>query len=505
MGKGTRKKERNIIEAEKRRAEDERRLKKKKRARKTAGIISSIVFGTAVVVLAVILTVTSVINSGSSMRNTVVAETEHYSVNGAMASYYMYSILSDFKSDNSTYLDKMMDTSTSLKDQPCYYEETKTWFDYFAEVTRQRVVLYLSMAEKAYSAGDTEISEENSAAIDKEIENLKKEAQNAGISLGRHLHNTYGRGVKETDVRDALRLYYISYQYRMKCYNNAEASESDIASYCENNKSKFYKASYYSYTISAVYDSKTATEETVNAAVNKAKSEAEAIASGSSVADFLTAVKEHMKANGMTDEEITEAIGKALVADAAYSEADETAKWIFDRSRKPGDATTVKGTEEYTAVCITEPYHKDETVSRDLYDLSVSSDKSGVSDKTYAEELLKDIKEASGNDIDALKKAFSDRGNGDAVLTAYENISDDDVSESIGNWLFSDTRKVGDTTVTETSDGAHILLFVGNGMKKWEQAALSAIKTAAADKVQSNAEKEISPTVYLDRFDTIRI
>ena len=33
MGKGTRKKERNIIEAEKRRAEDERRLKKKKRAR----------------------------------------------------------------------------------------------------------------------------------------------------------------------------------------------------------------------------------------------------------------------------------------------------------------------------------------------------------------------------------------------------------------------------------------------------------------------------------------
>lgn len=506
MGKGTRKQEKRAREAELRREREQSHAAKKSKRLKITALATSVTAGTAAVVLAVCFTVSAVLNAGGGLRKTTVAETEHYSVNGAMASYYMYSLLSNFKSDNSTYLSKLMDVDSSLKNQACYYEESKTWFEYFTELTKQRVTLYLSMAEKAYSEGESELSEANAAAIETEIASLKKEADSASISLDRHLRNTYGRGVKEQDVRDALKLFYISYQYRQKCYDGVEVSASEASVYCDNNKTKFYTASYYTYTVKAEYDSKTATDATVQAAIAEAKRVADEIAKADSVSDFLTAVKARLKAQGKSDDDITEALSAALTSDAAYSDSTEAAQWVFKSNRRVGDTAVFSGTELYTVYCITEPSHRDETLSKNLITLEFSSEKFGSSSaaKRAAEALVKELD--GSTDVVLLEKAFSDYSEKNGVsLVTYDNMFEADVSEATAEWLFADTRKLGDTKIMSTGFDVLLTLYSGNGISGWESQATAAIKTSAADKLQDKAEEEFAPSIYSEAFNKIEI
>ena len=47
--------------------------------------------------------------------------------------------------------------------------------------------------------------------------------------------------------------------------------------------------------------------------------------------------------------------------------------------------------------------------------------------------------------------------------------------ESFDAWIYDESRKVGDVDIVETTYGAHIMYFVGDGEVAWKSTALSGV------------------------------
>ena len=142
--------------------------------------VGYIVLAIAIAVVVIGLNVWGYIkDSGFIERRTVAIETENFSVSQSQMSYYFYSqyqstynSLAQYGIDPSAY---GLSLNTSLKDQQCTMDSTKTWFEYFMENAMTTVKEQLALCEAA-KAANIELNDTDYDEIDAMMDNLEEAA-----------------------------------------------------------------------------------------------------------------------------------------------------------------------------------------------------------------------------------------------------------------------------------------------------------------------------------------
>lgn len=503
MGKGSRNKE---LKAAQRQAEKERLAKQKERNKKIAKLTafaSAIGVAVVAVVLVAVLIINAVIDGGAALRGGIVVKTDAATVDGAMASYYMYSLFSNFKTNNSSYIDSMMDVGKSLKKQDCYYDKNKTWFEYFKALTLDQIASYVALAELAQKDGMT-LSSENIKLIEDSMTAIDTQAKSSKMSVSSYIKKNYGRGVKKSDIKNALELYYLASQKYQDLYDSKDVSLEDMNEYVSKNMASYYTATYYEFTIEAEYDLGNSDQETINKAVEYAKGLANNLAACKTEDSFKAFIKDY--AINYLEEDATKSdktVASAKQSDIAYKDGSDMQKWVFSTDRKAGDTKVFPGTEKFTVVLIVEPSHKNETPSKNFGHILLSLDKyeNTAAMKAKADEIVASFgDDATKEKFDAAAKEFGE----DSVID-YKNIVKGSLDTKIDSWLFDDARKQGDITVIENGKMVHILYYQSEGLETWAQNAQNAIKTDHCTSITKDRETEIEKIANSDAMNKIEI
>lgn len=503
MGKGNRNK---VIKAAERQAEKERIAKKNarnKRIAKLTSLGSVIALGVVAVVLVVVLIFNMIANSGAALRGSIVLKTDGSSVDGAMASYYMYTLFNNFKTNNSTYIDSMMNVGKSLKKQDCYYDKEKTWFEYFKSLTVSQIVSYVALADLAVKDGIA-LSDENKKLVEDSLAAIDKYAENSKMSVSAYIKKNYGRGVKKSDIKNALELYYLASQKYQEIYDSKEVTLEEINKYVEENKSSYYTATYYEYTIEAHYDIGIADQETIDNAVEIAKKKAEFLAECNTEATFKAYVKDYiLNELEESEEDAEKALTSAKKANVSYKDSSDMQKWIFSNERTAGEANVFAGTEKFTVVLILEPSHKDETPSKNFGHILLTLD--NYDNTTALKGMADQIVASLGDNVtyEAFEKAAKE--NSEDTVVEYKNVVKGNLDTKIDNWLYDNVRKSGDITVIENGSMVHILYYMGDGLVSWQQSAEESIKAAYCDSITKDIETELNKQAVLDAMNKIEI
>ncbi len=503
MGKGLRNRE--LKEAKKQEAQRIAAEKKAKQQKQTK--IAAFISAGLAIVIGLTIAITAIINaridSGDSLRKTIVASTPHHKVTGTMASYFMYDIYSSFKLDNSSYLDSLLDVNKSLKEQPCYYENSKTWFQYFQEATSTYISSYLCFAEMASEAGET-LSEESKKYVEETIGILKEYASSADMSFDDYLKSNYGRGVKEQDVRAALELKYLSSQKYNALFESAEITDEQIDKHVLDNKASFYTASYYEFSINAQYDTATADKDTINAAIALAERKANALAACKTVDEFKNYITSYLKELEYTDDQIKSELTNAYYQNQSYKENSELQKWLYSLDRKAGDTKVYEGTEKYIVILIVEPSHLDTAISRNFAHMLLSSDKYGTlaAANTKANEILNQLENGLTKDsFESLAKEYSEQSTVFHLNTVKDRLDDTNVN----TWLFDESRKIGDIGIVESDSAIHIVYYYENGNQTWWVDADYALREKYCSTISEKRTSEYRAAINTEGYSDIEI
>ena len=165
-------------------------------------------------------------------------------------------------------------------------------------------------------------------------------------------------------------------------------------------------------------------------------------------------------------------------SDPTAEDATDITKWLFASDRKAGDTTSIASEADkkstYTAYFVDTAARRDESITKNVGHILFKKDTYGSAEdaKAKAEEILAEYK--SGEQTKEAFEALANQYNEDSNIF-YENVVKDYMVESFDAWIYDESRKVGDVDIVETTYGAHIMYFVGDGEVAWKSTALSGV------------------------------
>lgn len=442
--------------------------------RKKQNIIKAAVTAAIAVVLIAALSIgiSAYLDSGSKLRSKNAITSDSYEINNAMMSYYLYKNI-NAELDNYGYYYQYyynLSLTDSLKEQ--LYNEEMTWFDYFLTNTANEISTVLLLAENAKENGMT-LDADELAEIDETISDLEIEAEEAGKTLNKYIASRFGRGVKESDIREALEIYNLAFKNYEAIIDSFTYTDAELDQYYDEHTTDFLYVDYKYY----IFDDE--------AAANKA-------AAATTADEFEAAVKEYLKADteaSYTENELKEKLWDTSAYKYSYNTSDEFGAWAFADGRKAGDTTVVaESTGKYSAYYMVNPSHRlEETknvrhilVKFDNYDTAADA---LVQANMVFEEYLK------GEQTEAAFEALAEQYNEDSG-SLYEDIRPGDMVAPFNDWCYAEERKVGDVEVVESEFGYHIIYFVGNGETAWKVDAKEELTSDSyADLLDEYAEK----------------
>ncbi len=188
----------------------------------------------------------------------------------------------------------------------------------------------------------------------------------------------------------------------------------------------------------------------------------------------------------------------ASYADPTAEDATDSEKWLFADERKAGDSTSIASEGEkkstYTAYFVVNTAHRDDTVTKDVGHILFATDTYGTIEdaKAKAEEIL-----AQYNEGEKTKEAFETLANEwtEDSSVFYTNVAKNYMEQNFEDWIYDESRTVGEVDIIETSYGAHIMYFVGDGETAWEATARDGVYS---DKYTEwyNTQKEVADISY---------
>lgn len=437
----------------------------------------SIVAVTLVVILVLVGSVVmqSIHNSrwrnGSIQRESIVMETENYSVDAAMMSYYFYNTYNTFLNNYSDYIESLgLDTSLPLRQQTSPMGDGSSWFDYILSMTKDSVKEYLYLAENALKE-KIDLGDEENAAIEDTIKGFSDAAESNKIDLDTYFSNYFGTGVKEEDVRNCLELAQLAEKYKAIFSDSLKYTKEDVDEYYEKNIDTYRYVDYHSYKISA----EVADDEKAIAA---AEAEAKELAAVKSAKEFEAWVEKKVRSEAKITEEYTKEkleadvateVASTSVTKAEYQDTDEI-KWLFKTAKKGDIKLFDDDAGNFTVVfCDAEPY-RNEALTKNVHYIPLLTEKHGGADETkeLAEEVLATLKKEKFSK-DALKEAVSKYSDYEAPEETglFENVNDSYFDADVNKWFFAEERKIGDSTVINADDYSAICYYVSDGKAMW--------------------------------------
>ncbi len=527
MGKGNRSKELRISENQVT-ANPEGKLskmqlikqqEKKKKTRRYITIAASLV-----IVVAIIGGIFACSSFRTPKLEGVTAATcGDYELDNAMMAYFLYSQYHTYINQYSYYLPYLgLDTTKSLKSQ-IMPGSSISWFVYFMNLAKTQVNELVALAQEAQEKGYT-LDEEERQEIADTMDGLKKSAKQYGYSsVNSYLAAVYVKGVTSKSVQKCLELQTLAAKYYEDLLETYEYTEEELEKYVEDNKSAFYKFDYLYYDFDADFDSD-ATDAEKAAAIGKAKADADKFLSDvETEEEFREKInqleKEKADAKAETDTGSSSETGSSssdteknysddfFEEGEYYKEDDPFTEWAYDEERASGDTTVIENTDSdevvtgYTVYYLKKTAYLDDYLTKNVRHVLflTSSYENKEAARAEAERVLEEFRngEVSEDAFAALAEKYSEDEGSHENGGLYENVGKDEMVEEFNDWIYDEDRKVGDLDIVETSYGAHIMYFVGDGIEKWKADAEDALKGEQYDKEIEELQKKF-PVVYND-------
>ena len=458
------------------------------------------------------------VENGHFARKKNVISTKNYSANVCMMQYFFNSAVQNYVTNYGSYLSQLgLDNTKDLKTQTCYYDQDKTWYEYFMESAKTQMEQVLSLCEAAKEKGMT-LSEADKKSIDSAMNTIKTSAEEKDQTVREYLDSTYGTWVSEQDMRDCMELTQLATKYQSEYESSLSYSDEKINSYFSENKDQFLTADYISYTVTseATDKSSDAQKKVLNAA---AKKKAESIAKAKNVTEFKKLLTEYLKDvakksdSSLKGDDLTskaeELLSNATTTGASYNVTTDAGEWIFSDSRKIGDTKVLEDSQNggYTVYCVTTPAKKDTSKTCNVRHILLSKDsyQSDAECEQAAKKLLKEWKngKATEESFSDLAKEHSEDPGSASNGGLYENVPEGQMVTAFNDWIFDAKRAAGDTGLVKTDYGWHIMYYVSGGLPAWKSAVVTAMKNADYDKKLSDLTEKYAPKTTQKNLDLI--
>ena len=438
-------------------------------------------------ILAVVLVIglsvyTTLGDNGTLLRGKTAAKTDNFEINGTMMAY-LYATNYQNYYDYLSYLG--VDTTVSLKSQPCSYMENGTWFDYFASVTMSYTNELLALCEGAHAAG-LKLDDADYAEIDATLAQLEETAKAFGYTADSYVTMAFGTGVKMQDVRACMELTALATKFSTSYNAGLSYTADEKEAYYNEHTSDFLGVDYYAFTVNAS-DFMTKDVEgnpvgdTTEASAT-AMAEAEKLAAASSVDEFKSLIADYITANHDHDHDEAAIDAEVESCFKYHAEAASIASisdWAFDAKAGDTHMTGVEGDTTYNVYFLTKAAYRDETPTRDVRHILFTVD--SYADDTKVNEVYAEWEAAGFTEEKFLELAaqYNEDPGSQATGGLYENVAVGDMVNSFNNWLFYTAKNAGDHGIVVSDYGWHIMYYAGQGDgAAWETQVTSALKSA---------------------------
>lgn len=414
----------------------------------------------------------------------IVAKTKNYKISYPVMEYIFNYM---FKNFCNTYGTSYFDTTQDLKSQYYNEEEKISWYDYFYNTTKNYMTQILVFAEGAKEYG-LELTSDEESTINSNFSLMESAAKESSMSLDSYIAKEYGTEVKKSDVEEIQKITVLAQDYNNELMDSYSFTDEDFEKEYKDNKEKYDCADFLVYSFT--YTADTSAEEKA-----KLKENADALANTKDQKEFQTYLTNYMKNNPSvvpvpsTESSITEAefnsvidtnVNAALNKGVAYNDSNSVYKWIFDSSRKANETTVITENNSYNAIMIVKPVYRDETVTRNVHHVLITSATEGSDEaaKAKADAILEEWKKGAANEesFGELAQKYTEDPGSKSTGGLYQNVKPGDMVTEFNDWLFNKARKVGDTGVVKTTYGYHVMYYSGESLAVWKISAETNMK-----------------------------
>ncbi len=497
MGKGKRVREGRAAEKEALKIAAAKKAKKDRAIKITSIVVAIVLFVSLLGGTIYHVVHSSAYSRGDIQRGTVVLESDNYTVDAAMMSYYVFSTYNGFVNQYSSMLSSLsLDTSKSIKTQKSPFGDGTTWFEYFCDQASSQVKEYVYLAEAALKEG-MKLDDEDQKSIQKIIDNYYAYAKEQNVSNEKFLGLAFGTGVKEGDVRKCLELSTLADKYYTEYQNGLKYSDEDVEKYYNDNIDSYRYVDYLSYAFVASSTSDSATYAA-------AKSKANELADVSGIEEFEKLVEKDVRASAEItddytqkdlDEDVKEELELLKSEQVTFVEDDAVSKWLFEEA-KVGE-TYVHDDEAgtYTVYYCTATPYRDETISRTIRNILLTENTYGEDEvEKKAASLLAEMTEAGLTEetFKTYAMEYSEDTNTYNNGGLCENYSEASLGEEISAWAYSKDRKEGDFEAVKMDGGYALCYYIGEGLPAWKSTCINALKNEDYNAKVEAWEKDVS-------------
>ena len=353
----------------------ERAMEKKKEERQLKIMkIVGVILCVAVVVAIAAPIISNVVKKQQALNGTYVKIGDH-ELSELEYDYYYYSAVNNYINTYGSFISYLgLDTSVDFDKQQ--YDETKTWKDYFDQMTvDEQIKPIFALLDEAQKNGFTYDAAED---YDAYAASIQEAADNAGVSLSDYYRNYFGPYATASNVEDFIKNGYIaSAYYEQLVADNAPTAE-EVKTYYDENRNAYDQVDYKSIAFETPEFEEDATDEEKAKDLEDRQKQAE---------DVLAQIE-----NGDTVD------GFELTEGAKYSAVPSSAAaWLFDDTRAEGDIQvfTDDSTSNVYVVQFVKKFYdeaNDETISSSLASQTVSAQLQEVADRYKVVDVKGDLK-----------------------------------------------------------------------------------------------------------------
>ncbi len=471
-------------------------LETKKRKKKVLLTLFVSVF--AVLALSTAILADYLISSGFFMRRSVSVESENFKVDNCMMSYFLHTTSQNFASRNAQNLERLgLDPSEDLKAQPCYYSDG-SWFDYFLSLTKDSVKEMLLYAEEGLKNGAEFDETSYNDRCEDIIASIKDSAKEEGYRKNQYIELLYGNGVREKDIRNCVRLIYLSSDAYDSLYKEYSFTDGEIDAYYNENMGDYAIIDYISYTFESTLGNN-ATDAEMNDMHAKNEAAAEALAETKTPDEFVSFVKKYSPDANYE---------KLLSQGVSKSSAGTIEEEVYFSEKASLHETVIYSEDDltYTVYMLVKPMSAIDYDTKDVRHILITSSSYESDDeaKAAAEEILAEIsKEKTEESFISLVEKYSEDTASVADGGLYKDIELGEMVEPFEEWCYDESRTEGDTDIVKTDYGYHIMYFVGNGKPYYRKIVEKDMKQTATDKAFSELEGKYTTTFFEENFSGI--
>ena len=353
----------------------ERAMEKKKEERQLKIMkIVGVILCVAVVVAIAAPIISNVVKKQQALNGTYVKIGDH-ELSELEYDYYYYSAVNNYINTYGSFISYLgLDTSVDFDKQQ--YDETKTWKDYFDQMTvDEQIKPIFALLDEAQKNGFTYDAAED---YDAYAASIQEAADNAGVSLSDYYRNYFGPYATASNVEAFIKNGYIaSAYYEQLVADNAPTAE-EVKTYYDENRNAYDQVDYKSIAFETPEFEEDATDEEKAKDLEDRQKQAE---------DVLAQIE-----NGDTVD------GFELTEGAKYSAVPSSAAaWLFDDTRAEGDIQvfTDDSTSNVYVVQFVKKFYdeaNDETISSSLASQTVSAQLQEVADRYEVVDVKGDLK-----------------------------------------------------------------------------------------------------------------